>query len=255
MRVYFERSMKKAIVIVLVGVAPSMLRAAQELPSGTRLEATGSLQPPPRGLTGDDVIAKLLDHNKLQNAALQRYSELRKYEVRDTKGKLAAQSVVRVDYRAPSARTFQKDSEKGSRLVRRLVFNRLISAETETGAGREHHDSAITTANYRFTLLGEEDLGAYHCFVVEAAPKRREKYLFDGKIWIDAQDFAVVRIAGHPAKSLSFWIRRVDFVRQYQKIGGFWLPYRDETFVDVRFYGKRIFTIDHQRYSINDAQK
>jgi len=29
---------------------------------------------------------------------------------------------------------------------------------------------------------------------------------------IDTQDFAVVRIAGHPQKKLSFWIERADFV-------------------------------------------
>jgi hypothetical protein len=38
-----------------------------------------------------------------------------------------------------------------------------------------------------------------------------------------------VRIEGHPAKKLSFWIRRADFVRQYQKIDGFWLPQKDQT--------------------------
>jgi hypothetical protein len=63
-----------------------------------------------------------------------------------------------------------------------------------------------------------------HCFVAQAVPKRKDKYLFEGKLWIDVDDYAVVRIVGHPAKKLSFWIERADFVRQYQKIEGFWLP-------------------------------
>jgi len=253
MRVHFELSAWIAVIVALVGVAPATatLRAAtQEVPSCTRSEPIGLLQPPPPGLTGDAVIAKLLVHNKLQKARLQQYSVVRKYEVRNTKGILAAQAIVRVDYRAPSVKTFQKISEKGSWVIRRLVFDRLILAETETASGSEHHDSAITTANYRFALLDEQDIGPYHCLVVAASPKRKDKYLFAGKIWIDDQDFAVVRIAGHPAEKLSFWIRRVDFVRQYQKIEGFWLPCRDETFVDIRLYGKRILTIDHQDYSI-----
>ncbi len=62
--------------------------------------------------------------------------------------------------------------------------------------------------------------------------------------------FAVVRIAGHPAKKLSFWIERADFVREYQKIDGFWLPQKDETFVQVRMYGQKVLTIDHQRYTV-----
>jgi hypothetical protein len=253
MRAHCERSVKILMIVALVMAASTEVRAASQEDVKTRTEAVGSLRPAPPGLTADNVIAKLLDHNRLQTARLRQYSAVRKYEVRNAKGELTAEAIVRVEFRAPSTKTFQKISEKGPWVVRHLVFDRLISAETETASGREHHDSAIAPANYRFTLLGSEDLGPYHCFVVEAAPKRRDKYLFDGKIWIDAQDSAVVRIEGHPAKSLSFWIRRVDFVRQYQKIDGFWLPRRDETFVDVRIYGKRIFTVDHQGYSIGDG--
>jgi hypothetical protein len=219
-------------------------------------ETTEAALPPPltsMNLTGDDIIGKLLEHNRLQNGQLQQYSAVRTYEVRNASGKLSAQAIVRVDYRAPDKKTFTKTSEKGSWIVRHLVFDRLMESETETSSGREHHDSAITSANYTFTLAGEEDLGPYHCFVVEATPKRKDKYLFEGKIWIDVQDFAVVRIAGHPAKKPSFWIKRADFVRQYQRIDGFWLPYKDETFVDVKIHGRKIFTIEHQSYSINDS--
>jgi hypothetical protein len=53
---------------------------------------------------------------------------------------------------------------------------------------------------------------------------------------------------------VSFWINRVDFVRQYQKIGEFWLPRRDETFVDVKLYGKKVLTIDHREYTINGGE-
>jgi hypothetical protein len=100
-------------------------------------------------------------------------------------------------------------------------------------------------------LLGEQQVGPYHCFVAQADPKRLDKYLFEGKIWIDTQDFAIVRIEGHPAKKLSFWIERADFVREYQKINEFWLPRRDETFVQVRLYGRKVLTIDHQDYTVN----
>jgi hypothetical protein len=88
---------------------------------------------------------------------------------------------------------------------------------------------------------------------VQATPTRSDKYLFDGKVWIHAQDYAVVQIVGHPAKKLSMWVDKADFVRRYQKIGEFWLPLKDETSVHVRFYGSKILTIDHERYTINEA--
>ena len=65
-------------------------------------------------------------------------------------------------------------------------------------------------------------------------PKQKDKYLFEGKLWIDVKDYSVVRIEGHPAKKLSFWIQCADFVRQYQNIDGFWLPQKDQTLVQVR---------------------
>lgn len=205
------------------------------------------------GLPTDEVITKMLERNRLRSEELRRYSAVRTYEIRNSEGKLAARAVVRVSYEAPDKKTFEKTSEQGSVIVRHLVFDRLLQTEGETSSGREHHDSAITAANYSFTPAGEEDVGPYHCFVFEANPKRKDKYLFEGKVWIDAQDFAIVKIAGHPAKKPSFWVNRADFVRQYQKIDDFWVPYRDETSVEVKMYGRKIFTVEHQQYAINSA--
>jgi len=203
------------------------------------------------GLTGDDIIAKMLERNRARNERLQRYSAVRTYEIATLEGKSAAKTVVRVDYEAPDKKTFTRTFEKGSGIVRHLVFDRLMQSEEETSSGREHHDSAITPSNYAFTLSGQEDVGPYHCFVLDVTPKRKDKYLFEGKIWIDSEDFAVVKIAGHPAKKPSFWINRADFVREYQIIDGFWRPYRDKTSVEVKIYGRRILTVDHQQYLIN----
>jgi len=60
-----------------------------------------------------------------------------------------------------------------------------------------------------------------------------------------------VKITGHLAKSPSFWIKRVDFVRDYQKIDGFWLLSREEAVSGVRIYGKETLTIDYQDYAVN----
>jgi len=242
-----------AIALILGAASVAPVAKCQSSAGPTTREMALSNSSAPAGLTADDIIARMLERNRLRNEQLQRYSAVRTYEIRNPEGKLAAQAVVHVDYRAPDKKTFNKTSEEGSGIVRHLVFDRLIQSESETSSGREHRNSAITTANYTFTLAGEEDLGPNHCFVLEATPKRKEKYLFEGKIWIDAEDFAIAKIAGHPAKKPSFWINRADFVRQYQRIDGFWLPCRDETSVEVKMYGRRVFTVDHQQYVVNPA--
>jgi outer membrane lipoprotein-sorting protein len=218
------------------------------------LTLSTSVQPLRPEITESQVFAELATHNEQRKSALHDYSVLRTYQVIDPKGKVHAEEVGRMDFLAPDKKTFTVDSEAGSSLVRRMALNPLIKSEIEAAAGKEHHDSAISADNYSLKLLGEQQVGPSRCFVAEALPKRKDKYLFEGKLWIDVEDYAVVRIEGHPAKQLSFWIQHADFVRQYQKIDGFWLPQKDQTLVQVRLYGKKILTIEHRNYIVNSGQ-
>jgi hypothetical protein len=252
MAIHIGRCGRLAVIAFVLGVTSEAAIAQDQGSTSQTAGAEAQLTlSAPADLSGDEIVAKMLERNRLRNEQLRRYSAVRTYDIRNLKGKLVAQAVVRVDYLAPDKKTFNKTAEQGSGIVRHLVFDRLMQSEGETSSGREHHDSAITTTNYTFMLVGEEEFGPSHCFVLEATPKRKDKYLFEGKIWIDAEDFAVVKIAGHPAKKPSFWINRAEFVRRYQRIDGFWLPYRDETSVEVKMYGRRVFTVDHQQYVIN----
>ncbi len=243
---------RTVVVAVVLGFTVVGSLRGDEPGSGDVTETLSPLRAPFQSMTGDEVFAKLVEHNRLRDIGLRRYSAVRTYDVASDKGKIYAEEVVRVEYQAPDHKTFVTNSEKGSVLVRDLVLKRLIESESETSRGRAHHDSSIKPANYEFTLLGEQDVGPYHCLVVHAIPRRQDKYLFEGKVWIDTEDYAIVRIAGHPAKSLSFWITRADFVRKYQRIGDFWLPAQDETLVHVRLYGRKILTIHHGDYVVNE---
>jgi len=241
-----------AATFIVVTVLMVEAKAQSDLENQTELAAP--LEPLRPGVTASQLFAELDAHNELRKSALHDYTARRTYQVVDLKGKVHAEEIGRMEFHAPDKKTFVVTSESGSGIVRRMALNQLISSEVEAAAGKEHDDSAISPENYAAALLGEQQVGPYRCFVMQAVPKRKDKYLFEGKLWIDVEDYAVVRIEGHPAKKLSFWIERSDFVRQYQKIGGFWLPQRDETFVQVRLYGKKVLTIDHQDYVVNGAQ-
>jgi outer membrane lipoprotein-sorting protein len=239
------------VSVILAGtmtVAVSAKTQSDQQESGADIAAP--FEPPSSDISESQLFTELLAHNQQRNATLLGYTEQRTYKVTDTTGKVRAEESGQMEYHAPDKKTFVTSSESGSGMVRRMALKPLIASEIETTSGKQHHDSSISPANYTFELLGEQQVGPYRCFVVQAVPKRPDKYLFEGKVWIDSQDFAVVRIAGHPAKKLSFWIERADFVREYQKIDGFWLPQKDETFVQVRMYGQKVLTIDHQRYTV-----
>jgi hypothetical protein len=249
-----RRLLLTVLLVALVAYAAQpMSLYAQSESARDAPEAPAQIDPPTRGMSGDEIFTELLQHNDMRNAELKRYSAIRTYAVTNASGKLYARQIVQLAYRAPDTKMFTTTFEEGSGLVRHMVFKRLIDSETDTAVGKEHHDSSITPANYSFELVGEERVGPYYCFVIRATPKRQDKYLFEGTIWIDVCDFAIVKIAGHPAKRPSFWIERADFVRQYQRIGQFWLPLKDQTVVHVKLNGIKILTIDHGEYALNDS--
>jgi hypothetical protein len=237
------------VAIAMLAAVANAQAAEEELP-----QLSTVIEPLRPGVTESQVFAELAAHNERRRSALHDYRVLRTYQVIDLKGKVHAEEVGHMEFLSPDKKTFTVTSESGSGLVRNMALNPLIKSEIETAAGKEHHDSAISADNYSLNLLGEQQVGPFRCFVAEVRPKRKDKYLFEGKLWIDVEDYSVVRIEGHPAKKLSFWIQRADFVRQYLKIDGFWLPQKDQTLVQVRLYGKKVLTIDHRDYVVNTGQ-
>jgi hypothetical protein len=203
-------------VAAMVAIAMLATEANAQVAEKRLPQLSEVIEPLNPGVTESQVFAELAAHNEQRRTALRDYSVLRTYQVIDPKGKVHAEEVGRMEFLAPDKKTFTVNSEAGSGMVRRMALNPLIKSEIEAAAGKEHHDSAISADNYSLNLLGEQQVGPYRCFVAEVRPKRKDKYLFEGKLWIDVEDYSVVRIEGHPAKQLSFWIQRADFVRQYQ---------------------------------------
>lgn len=248
-----KRTIRIAVLSMLLPLVPGGLSAnlsAQSI-DAVSIAVTSALEPVRPEASGDRVVSEMVARNANRAANLFNYADVRTYQIADLKGKVNAQEIGRMEYHAPDKKTFTVSSESGSSIVRHLALKPLITTEIETAAGKQHRDSSIGPANYTLQLLGEQETAGHRCYVAQAIPKRADKYLFEGKVWIDVEDYAIVRIEGRPAKKLSFWIERADFVRQYQKVGDFWLPQKDETFVQVRLYGRHVLTIDHGDYVVN----
>src|SRR5580704_10523635 len=66
------------VIASVLGATPVALFAqSQSFASQTAGETAPSGYTAPRGLTGDDIIAKMLDRNRLRNEQLRRYSAVR----------------------------------------------------------------------------------------------------------------------------------------------------------------------------------
>ena len=111
--------------------------------------------------------------------------------------------------------------------------------------------TALTAANYEFTARGTELLDGRPCYRLQVKPKRKDKLLYVGTIWVDAEDFAVVRIQAGPAKNPSFWTRDVRIVRRYGRVDGVRVPLSLDSTANVVLAGHSTLSIQYQYESIN----
>ena len=89
--------------------------------------------------------------------------------------------------------------------------------------------------------------------MLKVEPRTEGKYLYRGQIWVDGQDFAVVRLQAEPAKNPSFWTKKTEIVQQYMKVGDFWLPARNRSVTAIRLEGHAELTIEYKDYEITSA--
>jgi hypothetical protein len=111
--------------------------------------------------------------------------------------------------------------------------------------------SRIVPDNYEFRLIGMEDSDGRSSYVLEINPKKPTKFAIRGRIWVDAQDFAIARVEGQPAKNPSFWIRSVKVEQRYGRTGQFWLPTLNHSVAQARIFGSTEVVIEYSDYKTN----
>ena len=203
-------------------------------------------------LTTEQVVRNLIQMNLHRAEALHSYEGSRTYRVeyRGFPGTRSAEMAVNVKYLSPNSKDFIVQSATGSDLIIDKVFRKLLEAERESLAADNQRRAALTEENYRFTLIGYESVLSGAAYVLAVEPRTKDKFLYRGKIWVDAEDFAVVRLSATPAKNPSFWTKGTEIEQVYQKIGNFWLPASNRSVTAIRLGGHAELTILYKDYKI-----
>ena len=126
----------------------------------------------------------------------------------------------------------------------------MLQSEKEALTEENQSRVALNRENYLFTLSGCERLLTGQSYVLSVEPRTSNKLLYRGRIWVDSEDFAVVRIDAAPAKNPSFWTKETRIEQVYGKVGGFWLPVSNRSSSAIRLGGRANFSIDYQDYQI-----
>jgi hypothetical protein len=221
--------------------AASPLRA--QTPSGA--QTAPSLQ---------QILDRMLARNAVQDRTLLEFRASRKFYAANTRFKVDSTMYVQTVFQRPDQLQSTVTSQAGSNLIRSRVFDKILEAENETHARKDKQQVDITPANYNFELVGTEDCSGRSCYHMLISPKRRDKYSLDGEVWIDAEDYSIVRIHGAPARRPSIWTLKTEIDRRYKKVDGVWLPERMDSSSNIMIAGHSVLSIEYTYNSVKTEQ-
>ena len=187
-----------------------------------------------------DSIVDSLERTEEQNPALSRpYEVMREYKVfRDDDPMPDSDITAQIKFTPPGMKTFQITKAKGSSRGKNIVTT-ILKQEIDSAKHRQRTD--ITRSNYDFTFLREQNFGAVPEYVLHIVPKRKEKGLLLGDIWVDAKTFRIRQMVGVPVKNPSIWISNLQITVQFADVNTMWLPVSVEAIATIHFLG--IYTL------------
>lgn len=201
--------------------------------------------------SADDIVARMIQKDASRKTQLNGYTAIRHYVAVNEQRR--AEMLVGVTCSSNGEKQFNILSEEGSSAIRKHVFYKMLKEETEASQSGTRNSTHITPANYQFQLIGQDVIDNRPTYLLHITPKEDNKYLIDGKIWIDANDYSIVRIEGSPARNPSFWTRNVHFVHTYQKVGPFWFAASTHSLSEIRLFGDAELTIENSNYIVSPS--
>lgn len=201
--------------------------------------------PSPEGSDSDSATLNTIV-NRMEDAQLKNRHNYRAYTMtRDYRlyggedQKPNSEVIADVHFVPPDRKTFEiekvQGSDRGEKVVRHVL-------ESESRMASQNAPGAISAGNYDFKLLGEEAIEGQSCYILQLMPKRDEKTLIRGKVWVDKNSYLVHRVQGEMAKSPSWWLKRVDMTVDFSNAAGMWLQTGTRAVADVRLLGRHTFT-------------
>lgn len=169
---------------------------AEEEPAGF-----GPLDPtPPTGMTPEQVITKFADRESVFNRARENYTFRQAVKVQTI-----SDDTNRPDgeYQQVTDITFNKDGKREEHVVfaPQNTLERVMMSPADFQDIEHRLPFVLTTEDlpqYDITYLGRQHVDEIDTYVFSAGPKVLEKgkRYFQGRVWVDQQDFQIVLVNG-----------------------------------------------------------
>lgn len=173
--------------------------------------------------TSDEILTTVEAEIARHHVLLKEYSVSRQYTMENFRfGKQAAVDVL-MNYRMVEGERYTVLTRTGSDKLNSII-DQVLASEATASAPAENARHQITAANYRARLLGIEIVARHSCYVLDLTPKFKNRFLIAGKVWVDAENYGVVRIEGQFAASMSMLVGTPHISEEFAEVDGFWLP-------------------------------
>ena len=230
----------RSVILILFAVAPLLHGDNNESLS---LDPLGA-PPLPTAATPAQALDSYLAANREQQDRLRDSST--EVEIQAKLPGLKREALQRAVRRVSPAGEISYDpvGSTGDNMVRKEVIARYMSAEQDASRKVAPGDVklqpiGITRDNYEFKYKGLGTLNDRKVYVFDLKPKQKRIGLFKGEIWVDVLTFQTLRESGTFVKSPSIYLKKIQFVRQYDIQDGLAVPSRVSSTIEARMVGKR----------------
>jgi hypothetical protein len=208
-----------------------------------------SAEPSRPPIPEDEMVSKYIDATQQQQSALRGGTMEVDIDANvpsmKTQGKLhALRSISKLGRITYHALGFSGDNS-----VKTEVIARYLKAEVDASAAPDGQNFAITPENYKFKYKGEEERNGRDVYILHITPRKKKVGLFKGELWVDAQTYLPVHEAGSFVKTPSIFLKKMQFVRDYDIQNGVAVPQRMESKADVRFVGAVELNVSYLKFS------
>jgi hypothetical protein len=139
--------------------------------------------------------------------------------------------------------TYKALGFSGDSTIKDEVISRYLAAETQSP------ETAITPVNYKFKYKGRWQREGMMVHVFQISPRKKRVGMFKGELWLDPETAMPVRESGRLVKTPSMFLKKVEFVNEYEIQNGIAIPKRFESKADVRIFGRAELNVDFSNFS------
>ena len=238
-----------AFSLLQLSAPPTPAFAAVAIPDGAAAQDPAGFGPldsaPPTGMTPQQIIEKFAARESVFNQARQNYTFRQTVKV-DT----LAEDTNRVDgeYQQVTDITFNAAGKREEHVVfaPQNTLERVMMSPADFQDIEHRLPFVLTTEDlpqYDITYLGRQHIDELDTYVFSAGPKvlEKNKRYFQGKVWVDQQDFQIVLVNGKSVpddKRKGHEDLSPPYTTYYEQVDGkYWFPTYTKAEGELHFVG------------------